>query len=94
MARLGGDEFGVLLRKTNDPEDVRKIANNIVEKISAPYKLNNEKILISVSIGVSFYPEYNTLDALLGAADQAMYKAKNTDGEFVCFAKRDRRSAP
>ncbi len=86
VARLGGDEFGVLLRKTKDKKDVLKIAESIVKKISAPYKLNQEKIHISVSIGISFYPEFATLDDLLGAADQAMYKAKDDPDQAIYFA--------
>ncbi|MBT7326228.1 MAG: diguanylate cyclase [Anaerolineae bacterium] len=89
VARLGGDEFGVLLEKENDTKKVLAIAQKLAEKISAPYNLDNQKVEISASIGISFFPQHKTFDSLLIAADHAMYNAKKTEGVQIKFAKED-----
>ena len=89
VARLGGDEFGVLLQKTNDPKDVCKIARNLSDKINAPYLIDQMEIHISTSIGISFYPDYKTLEDIINAADRAMYKAKSDPEDNIHFATAD-----
>lgn len=86
VARLGGDEFGALVKKTNDPAKVRKIAEKLAKKINTPYNLNGDTVHITASIGVSFFPHSQTLDDLLNIADHAMYHAKNTAGIQVMLA--------
>ena len=89
VARLGGDEFGVVLHKTNEPKDVCKIAQTISDKIKAPYQIDEKEIHISTSIGISFYPDYKTLEDLINAADRAMYKAKADPNDNIYFAKEE-----
>jgi diguanylate cyclase (GGDEF)-like protein len=81
-ARYGGDEFIVVLPETtaqqawNGAERLRKV----VEKISI--RVTNkrdeyEQIKNTISIGIAGYPEdADSGDALLDAADQALYQAK------------------
>lgn len=89
VARLGGDEFGVLLRKSKSREDVCKIAQNLSNKLSAPYLIDQMEIYISTSIGISFYPDYTTLEDLINAADRAMYEAKADPDDNIYFAIAD-----
>ncbi len=78
VARLGGDEFIVILSELDDPTNVERIAQNIINKLTASFKLGPEKAFISASIGISLYPNDTTrLDDLFKNADQAMYVAKN-----------------
>lgn len=80
VARLGGDEFVVLLDNIRELRDVERITRNILNILSQPFYLGLETIYISVSIGISFFPDDATApDVLLNNADQAMYAAK-TDG--------------
>lgn len=78
LARMGGDEFTVILEDFDRHEDVEVTASRILEAFKKPLFLNNQKIYISVSIGVSFYPE-DAVDKtmLMKHADTAMYSAKN-----------------
>ena len=76
LARLGGDEFAVILPKTND-QSAKKIAEKIIDEISQPFEIQNEKINIGISIGITTYPEDgNNPEYLLQFADMAMYTAK------------------
>ncbi len=77
LARLGGDEFAVILEGIAIPEDAAPIAQKIIDSLDNPYYIYDQEILISVSIGIATYPEVGkSPDALLKAADTAMYSAK------------------
>jgi len=77
IARIGGDEFVLLLENTSDKDDISTIAETIIKVLSRVFIINDEEIKIGCSIGVSTYPDDGTtIDALLSAADKAMYKAK------------------
>jgi len=76
LARLGGDEFAVLLPNT-DKHHSHKMAEAIINQISHPFKIDNEKVTVSISIGIVSYPEdASDRDTLLQYADMAMYTAK------------------
>jgi diguanylate cyclase (GGDEF)-like protein/PAS domain S-box-containing protein len=77
VVRFGGDEFVVLL----DNIDNRQGAFNVAEKIRLvlcePYEWQGHIIELSVSIGISLFPEQGEqITQLIAAADEAMYKAK------------------
>ncbi|MGO4888402.1 diguanylate cyclase domain-containing protein [Anaerobacillus sp. MEB173] len=76
IARIGGDEFIVVLEETNKVE-IEDIAKRIIEKISLPYMLNEKEANISLSIGISMYPDDGEdKETLIEHADKAMYYAK------------------
>ena len=84
VARLGGDEFAVILSELNEPASVDRVVQNILQKLSAPFRLKNELVHVSASIGVTFYPEDAVeIGDLIKNADQAMYAAKK-DGRNRC----------
>jgi len=86
-ARLGGDEFVVILIES-DLDRAIKVTNRILETLRAPYAFGKKTISnISAGIGIAEYPEHaNGLDALLSAADNAMYFAKKSGKDrFAVF---------
>ena len=76
-ARLGGDEFVVMLLES-DLTHATGVAERILETLRQPYELGKKTIEnVSASIGVAEYPLHgDSMDALLTAADNAMYHAK------------------
>ena len=79
VARFGGDEFAVILPDIHSNDDALKIAQKIAKAIEEPVVAGVHTLHPSTSIGVSIYPEHGSDgDALLGAADTAMYTAKET----------------
>lgn len=78
VARMGGDEFAVLLKDIEHAEDAKYIAEKIAYQMQSPIILpDGELITCSVTIGIALYPDHAlTPQALLEAADEAMYKAK------------------
>ena len=79
IARLGGDEFGVVLEGVRDRTSVNEIAGRICDEVSRPFIAEGEEVPLSVSIGVSSFPEDGSeIEVLIEKADRAMYSVKST----------------
>jgi diguanylate cyclase (GGDEF)-like protein len=78
VARWGGDEFIILLPDLDGPQEAESVARKLNEAFSQPILLLNHSLTISISIGISLFPE-NGIDeeTLIKSADLAMYCAKN-----------------
>jgi diguanylate cyclase (GGDEF)-like protein/hemerythrin-like metal-binding protein len=77
LARLGGDEFCVLLPVLRDAQDAETIATRIVEAAGQPVTIDGQTVSAGVSIGIALYPDHGfSGDAVLAAADAALYAAK------------------
>lgn len=84
LARLGGDEFLMLLCDYPDRLAVEIIANNIQQEFTKPFEINHNKMRITTSIGISFYPENGeNLNTLIKNADKAMYEVKKAGKNSV-----------
>ncbi|MFC0351775.1 diguanylate cyclase domain-containing protein [Undibacterium danionis] len=88
VARLGGDEFAILIElKTKNPCNLDRICQSIVSSFKTPYQLKGCIIHVSVSIGISRFPN-DTVEPmeLLNFADQAMYASKVAGkGQYTFF---------
>ena len=79
LARLGGDEFAALVSLHHGLNDLDKIVARLAACFDAPFFIEGHAIKGSASIGVALYPEDGaTKDALLNAADAAMYEVKKS----------------
>ncbi len=77
VARLGGDEFIIILSEV-DIHSVDRIAQDIIERLAAPFQLMEETAFVSASVGITLYPnDAQDIVTLMKNADQAMYLAKN-----------------
>ncbi|MCA1747327.1 MAG: GGDEF domain-containing protein, partial [Bacteroidales bacterium] len=86
VARLGGDEFTVILIGVKQRKDVELVAQTIIDALRMPFYIAQQAVRISVSIGITLYPQdASSPAALLQAADQAMYKAKKSGSSRMCF---------
>jgi diguanylate cyclase len=94
LARLGGDEFVILLEEVRDPEGAQRVAELALAEIRAIVDAGGHPIAISASIGVSSALGQEGLargsEALLADADQAMYRAKQSGKNAICFGKTAR----
>ncbi|MBI1422893.1 MAG: diguanylate cyclase [Gammaproteobacteria bacterium] len=84
VARLGGDEFVIVLTDVTGIESVESAAGHIIAELSQPYMLNDTRVDISISIGISLWPDHGAeIDELLNRADLAMYEVKrNGKGDW------------
>jgi len=78
VARLGGDEFLVLLPGIEDVQHIIAVTQKIKDTLHPIFKIDGHEIFISISIGISVYPDDSVdIGELLRNADTAMYHAKN-----------------
>ncbi|AUT45627.1 EAL domain-containing protein [Achromobacter sp. AONIH1] len=88
LARLGGDEFAVVLPNIEQTEDVRRMAQRLVDAVRAPFEIDGHTVPVTVSIGIAVAdtPEC-TADHLLRYADMALYEAKRNGRNGMAFFK-------
>ena len=89
IARLGGDEFIAIYTASNKPKDAIKFAEKLMEELSQEIILDGHNALIGASIGIAVFPEDgDTAEQLMASADLAMYRAKESVGNKICFFER------
>ena len=77
VSRLSGDEFTIILGNIDDQLSVQPICQELLDTLAQPFQLDNEKVFLTASIGVTFYPQDSKdIENLQRNADQAMYAAK------------------
>ena len=78
LSRLGGDEFVAVLQDQGSIEASAPALNRLLAAAALPHECNGLDLQVSASLGVTFYPQDEDVDAdqLLRQADQSMYQAK------------------
>jgi diguanylate cyclase (GGDEF)-like protein len=89
VARIGGDEFMLVLPEVSHVDDVNRFAAKVLDAFKKPCIVGGREEYVSASIGISLLPtDGDTVDALLRAADAAMYRAKKLGGDAYEFHSR------
>jgi diguanylate cyclase (GGDEF)-like protein len=85
VARISGDEFVVILGDLPSAQSAAGVAQKVLERIAAPFSIGGRETFVSASIGVAIYPDDgDNVDALVSAADAAMYRAKQAGRNSYC----------
>jgi len=80
VARLAGDEFIIILDDIHSISNVETIAQKTIEAVSQPIDTPQETVIMTVSIGISLFPDHGEdAETLLRKADAAMYRVKDRD---------------
>jgi diguanylate cyclase (GGDEF)-like protein len=87
LARISGDEFLLLFNPIADGNHVRKVVQDLLDKLKQPFHVEGFEMFTSASVGVSIHPEHGrTYEELRRNADSAMYRAKlGTKGGAAFF---------
>ncbi len=83
LARLGGDDF-VILKDTADDSEISNQLSQLRETLTKPYPLSKSEIIISISIGIAYYPQNGSQANELSAnAHAALNQIKQNDGDGI-----------
>ena len=77
VARTGGDEFSVILEAPTSREEAMRVGQSLMQILHEPLELDQHRVKISASFGISMFPEDAVeMEALCIAADLGMYDKK------------------
>jgi diguanylate cyclase (GGDEF)-like protein len=95
LCRLGGDEFALLVPQVQDPVQVMQLAERLIAAVREPLLIRGQRVPVGASVGMAFSPDH-ALDAqaLLAAADEAMYAAKRAGKNTYRCAPEPERESP
>lgn len=85
VIRFGGDEFLVFVDAVNENEAYNK-ALKLQMLINNTY-IRTNRMRINVSIGIQMVDKSRNLDEIINESDSAMYVAKNSNINEICFYK-------
>lgn len=88
IARLGGDEFAIIAGAIDSQQEAAAIADKLIDALRQDIDLPaGQHCRVGVSIGIALYPDNAVeLDALLSAADRAMFACKAQGKNAFAFA--------
>lgn len=87
IARLGGDEFVVILPEVSTREAVEHVGARILKNVGQEMNCNGNVCHVGASIGAALFPANGASEeAILNAADNAMYQAKRGGKNRVVMA--------
>lgn len=90
IARLGGDEFILLISSVADQGDIQVLGEKILDAIIAPFNIASHELRITVSLGVSIFPnDGHDIETLIKNADMAMFQAKENGRNNLKFYATD-----
>jgi diguanylate cyclase (GGDEF)-like protein/PAS domain S-box-containing protein len=90
VARISGDEFAVIVSDLARADDAALVAQKILERLAAPFHIQGQEAVVTASIGIATFPaDGDNAEALLGAADAAMYRAKQAGRNAFQFFTAD-----
>jgi len=90
VARISGDEFAVVLADLARADDAALVAQKIIDQFARPFRVAGRELFVTASIGIAAYPaDGDDAESLLGAADAAMYRAKQAGRNGFQFFTAD-----
>ena len=86
LSRFGGDEFVILLSSMPGAKQIEHVARKVFEALQPMIQVAERELFVSVSIGISIYPDdAESPSDLLRTADAAMYTAKEAGRDCYRF---------
>jgi diguanylate cyclase (GGDEF)-like protein len=94
LARFGGDEFFLVMPRIDAPLDVEMVARRLMRRLATHGPKGPGGAAMRASLGLAMTPEHGrSPEAMLRAADAAMYRAKWEGGGRYAWAEAEARAA-
>jgi diguanylate cyclase (GGDEF)-like protein len=92
VARIGGDEFVIIIENIDDFAVIDKVAEKILEGLQTIFTINNQRVIVTTSIGSAIFPmDGQNAEMLIRNADAAMYESKAKGGnQYVPYIQEMR----
>jgi diguanylate cyclase (GGDEF)-like protein len=74
VAAIGSDSFAVLLAWIDAPDDGHRVATKLAQALRQPFNVAGQGVVLSVSVGVSQYPQHGK------SADELLRRALGQSG--------------
>lgn len=86
-ARLGHDEFGLLLEEIVDPENIRIVAEHVIESMQIPFYEEGTDVVVTPNIGivVSSTTRYRAVALLRDSTTARTWARVQGSGQYVMF---------
>ena len=86
VAHLNGDDFAIVYEISHIRPSIQEHCERLTKAFSLPFNIFGQDHVITLSIGVAFYPEHGRqLDYLNNCAEQALSEAKNLGGNTIRY---------
>jgi diguanylate cyclase (GGDEF)-like protein/PAS domain S-box-containing protein len=86
VARVAGDQFAIAMPLVATIDDIERVAHKVQTALADPFEIEGHELQITASIGMCQYPnDGENPNALVQAADAAMYEAKRRGLGTHCF---------
>jgi diguanylate cyclase (GGDEF)-like protein len=90
VSRVGGDEFALVLNQIDKAESASKVAQRIIEQVTAPISVADHEIVVAPSIGIAIAPrDALDVEGLTRAASLAMNNAPQDPNGSLLFYTQD-----
>ena len=97
LARLSGDQFGLLINGMGDINKLNQVIEEIMDNFNEPFTVypdpfsaEGKEVFVSVSVGVSIYPQDSTeVGQLIKNAEVAMHKVKQSGKDHYRFFSQE-----
>ncbi|WP_416202512.1 EAL domain-containing protein [Acinetobacter sp. ANC 4558] len=84
LAHLNGDNFAIVYELSTLQSSIQHMCEKITKQLEIPFHINGEDHVITVSMGIAFYPEHGRqIDYLNNYAEQALNEAKRLGGDMI-----------
>ncbi|MAT69392.1 MAG: hypothetical protein CMJ58_07670 [Planctomycetaceae bacterium] len=80
LTRFGGDEFVLLLAGDLDRPAAKRVAARLQARAADPVEVDGAELRVTISYGVALLGDYDSAEAVIAAADLAMYARKSPAG--------------
>ena len=93
VAHLNSDNFAIVYEPTHVRLTIQQYCEKIADIFNTPFLINDEEVTITISMGVSLYPEHGRqVDYLNNCAEQALKEAKYLGGNTTKIYSNDSNS--